>query len=90
MIATKTPAHWKSPIRVQWLPNLIREERRICLTRVRWEHGTPGDGVGHSNKVSVSLCASFRFGIERGYERWIYRIGPLRIHWLRAWGGIIP
>lgn len=85
-----TPAHWKRALRVQWMPNVIRDERRVCLTRIRWEHGTPGDGVGHSNKVSVSLMAGFRVGIDREYQAWTYWLGPLRIRWVRAWGGIIP
>lgn len=34
-------------------------ERRLCLTRIRWEHGKPGvaiaDGGGYSAKLSISI-----------------------------------
>lgn len=47
--------------RVQLMPNVIRSERRICLTRVCWESIKPmchPPGVPHqaSHKLSVSLC----------------------------------
>jgi hypothetical protein len=82
---------------VQWRPNLIRREKRLVLTRIYWNRGTPGDGVGYSTKVSLSLCWAW-------YDLWvglfIHRelhgailylcllpCVPIRIHWQRAYGG---
>jgi hypothetical protein len=62
-------------MRIQKLPNLIRGERRLCLTRIRWETGKVGDGKGYSNKVSISLQLKWP---------------PLRIHRVRSYGGVFP
>lgn len=40
---------------IQKWPNYIRNERRLCLTRIKWNRGTPGDGKGWSSKLSISI-----------------------------------
>lgn len=92
------------PLRIQWIPNLIRSERRICLTRIRWERGAPGTG-GYSAKLSISLCfmpEDFWIGVfwkrrtknELTHRGTIYLclfpMLPLRIKLIKTWGGIIP
>jgi hypothetical protein len=83
--------------RVQWKPNLIPPERRLVLTRVYWNRGTPGDGKGYSAKVSLSLCWSWRrpyvgLHVQReryGWIAWLCLLPcvPLRVHLLRSYGG---
>jgi hypothetical protein len=90
-------------MRIQWKPNVIRKQKRICLTRLRWETGKPGDGKGYSNKLSISLCwvpGDIWVGVyirpKRSlcYERFIYICVipclPIRIHKMKAYGGIFP
>ena len=60
----------------------------ICLFRVFWERGEPGDGFGYSNKLSFGLSPRW-FGWVR--ESWsvdfeLYLLG-LRIHYARSYGG---
>lgn len=85
-------------LRFQPAPNVIRRERRICLTRIAWERGSPGDGKGYSTEVSISLCwkpeMAF-FGVyhrpDGAYYRLVYLclipFFPVRIHWTRSYGG---
>lgn len=83
--------------RVQRWPNLIREERRLCLTRICWNVGTPGDGKGYSCKLSFSLAWDWKdivLGARVFPELWgfILRVYflpclALRIHFKRAYGG---
>ncbi len=61
-------------VRVQWIPNFIHSEKRLCLTRIRWENGKPGFG-GYSSKLSISLCLA-----------WL----PIRIKLVRSYGGMYP
>jgi hypothetical protein len=94
-----------SPFRVQWRPNVVAYEKRICLTRIRWENGIVGDGKGYSAKLSVSLCfvpEDFWIGIfwKRRTEKELSHRGslylclvpmfPIRIKLIKSWGGIIP
>lgn len=47
------------PIRIQWMPNLVKSEKRICLTRIRWESMKPMNTHEirqASHKLSISLC----------------------------------
>jgi len=87
-------------MRVQWQPNVIGRERRICLTRLRWEHGAVGDGAGYSVKVSASLCLEphdMWIGLfwRRGWQEWtawlcLVPCFPLRVHYQRSYGGRFP
>jgi len=87
-------------MRVQWTPNVIPEEKRICLTRLRWERGTVGDGKGYSVKLSISLCWKWQglwvglFIKERlhGWYAWICLLPclPIRLSYQRAYGGTFP
>lgn len=46
-------------MRIQKLPNIIRRENRICLTRIRWEsmkRCNTGQFMQASHKLSISLC----------------------------------
>lgn len=82
---------------IQWRPNLIRKERRLVLTRVYWNWGTPGDGKGVSCKVSVSLCWKWQdlwIGLCLKPELWgfiaylcLLPCLPIRVHLKRAYGG---
>lgn len=91
-------------MRIQWIPNLVRSERRICLTRLVWEMGKVGDGKGTSNKVSFSLAFKpkyFCVGIVAAtrqeawsqFQKAIYIVFlpciALRINITRAWGGYL-
>lgn len=89
------------PVRVQWKPNLVRYEKRICLTRIRWERGAVGvAGGGYSAKLSVSLCwvpqdlwvgAFWRKG-DGGWSLWLCVLPclPLRVKLVKSYGGIFP
>lgn len=70
---------------IQWWPNLVPKEWRVCLFRACWDHGTPGDGKGYSRKVSVSLCL-------RPYEMWVgLRLVATNLDWDRfALINIVP
>ena len=63
--------------------------RNICLTRIRWETSTGIPiglrGGGYSQKLSISL----QFKIE---DFWICLLPclPIRFHYVRSYGGIIP
>ena len=57
------------------------------LFRVMWETGTPGDGCGYSNMVSVAIQPSlFRWDAEG--RHWLLVFLGLRIHRKRSYGGI--
>lgn len=81
---------------MQWKPNLMYDEHRLCLTRICWNRGVPGDG-GCSYKVSVSICWKWQdlwVGMFIrpelwGFIAWICVIPclPIRIHFKRAYGG---
>lgn len=87
-------------MRMQLRPNLIREQRRLCLTRLRWERGTVGDGEGYSVKLSLSLGWKWQdlwvgLFIKPEYTGWIAYLCllpclPIRIHYQRSYGGIFP
>lgn len=83
--------------KIQWKPNLISKENRICLTRICWNHGIVGDGVGYSRKISISICWKLQdfwvgaFWLRGHYElfTWICFIPcvPIRIHSMTSYGG---
>ena len=92
-------------MRIQWVPNIVKGERRICITRIRWENGKVGDGIGYSAKLSVSLCfISEDFWIGAFWKRrqpkevtdrgtlyfCLIPMLPLRVKLVKSWGGIIP
>ena len=83
---------------MQKRPNVISRERRICLTRIRWERGTVGDGRGYSASLSFSLCFEPRDlwvglywskGEIYNWFGWLCLIPclPLRIHFQKSYGG---
>jgi len=101
---TKDPMlrQWPTPIwrpRIQWRPNWMANERRLCLTRIRWEHGEVGAG-GYSAKLSISvqfIPHDVLIGLHWkpklwGFLVWICIIPclPIRLHFKRSYGGILP
>lgn len=86
------------------MPNLVPSEKRICLTRIRWEKGEVGTSDtrrGYSAKLSLSLCFVPRDAwIGAFWKRvsifewcmWVCLIPcfPLRIKLVKSWGGIYP
>lgn len=82
---------------MQWKPNLIKSERRLVLTRIYWNRGTPGDGKGYSTKFTVSLCFAWYdiwIGLFIKRELWgciaylcLLPCLPIRFHWKRSYGG---
>lgn len=86
-------------MRIQWTPDIIRSESRICLTRIRWEKGTVGDG-GYSVKLSISLCWKWQdlwvgLFIKSRHEGWyawlcVLPCVPVRLSYQRSYGGIFP
>jgi hypothetical protein len=86
-------------MRIQKVPNMIWDEKRLCLTRLRWERGPVGFG-GTSNKVSISIqlkpqdlwVGAFWKRSEGGWTVWICLLPclPIRIHWVKSYGGIYP
>ena len=85
-------------MKIQWRPNWILEERRLCLTRLKWNCGTVGDGKGYSVKLSISLKWEPRdmwiglFWCRKFYMHWFAWIVlipclPIRIHYQRSHGG---
>lgn len=93
-------------LRVQWIPNLIRSERRICLTRIRWTivggYHLPEGPFLRSFKLSISIVFEPRdlwIGLFRKHSSeiessfWyvcLLPMIPIRFHLKRAWGGIFP
>lgn len=87
-------------MRIQWKPNLWPDQRRLILTRIRWERGTVGDGKGYSAKLSISLQYDPRawwagFSIVPHSEGWTFFFGLffpvyLRVKMFRIYGGRFP
>lgn len=88
-------------MRIQRWLNVISRERRICLTRLRWERGKVGDGKGYSAKLSISLCFEPRdlwvglFWSPSGHQEWMAWLCllpalPIRVHFQRSYGGVFP
>lgn len=87
-------------MRIQWQPNYIASERRLCLTRLRWERGEVGDGDGYSAKLSVSVCWKWQdmwIGLfvkpeVYGWLAWICILPclPIRLSYQRSYGGRFP
>lgn len=89
-------------LRIKWKPNFFPSERRIVLTRIRWENGPVGvPNGGSSNKLSVSLCfvpqdlwigAFWKRESDASCILWICLLPclPIRIHLVRSWGGVFP
>jgi hypothetical protein len=91
-------------MRIQWLPNVILQQRRICLTRLRWERGVVGDGHGYSAKLSISLCWKLQdmwIGVfwrrhdcnpTNGWLAWFCLLPclPIRLSYQRSYGGTFP
>jgi hypothetical protein len=83
--------------RVQWIPNFISCERRLCLTRICWNTGKVGNGVGYSSKLSVSVIFEPRdiwVGVwwdRKGDTRSVYvcliPCLPIRFKLIRSYGG---
>src|SRR5438309_1325819 len=90
--------------RVQLVPNFVWSEKRLCLTRIRWERGTVGiANGGYSAKLSISLCfvpedfwvgafwrrAKDKSSTER-FALWVCVLPfiPIRFKLLKSWGGI--
>lgn len=94
---------FKIPLRIQFPPNLIWAERRLCLTRIRWENGVFGvRGGGYSAKLSISLCfvpEDLWVGVfwKRRLKKEVTNRGtvficlipmlPIRIKLVKTWGG---
>lgn len=82
---------------IQLKPNWMPGESRLCLTRLYWNRGTPGDGKGYSSKVSVSIQwkwqdlwvgAFWKRGLHE-WHLWICLLPclPIRIHRVTSYGG---
>jgi hypothetical protein len=61
----------------------------LRLFRLLWTKGVVGDGHGYSAKLSLALWPKF-FAITRDWHEWAVTIAGVRVHYLRAYGGIIP
>lgn len=96
------PVRELARVRIQWWPNLVRAEKRICLTRIRWESGGPVGvrGGGCSNKLSVSVIWEPRdawVGLywnktrsETSVYVCILPFLPIRFKHIQSWGGVFP
>lgn len=63
-------------------------ERTYRLCRFLWERGTRGERGWYSAKFSVALRPSlFHFGT--GYGEWFLTVLGVRMHYQRAYGGVI-
>ena len=63
------------------------QERLFRLIVFKWNVGVPGDGKGHSNKLSFAISPYF-FKFDKELWGWCLTLLFLRIHKKRAWGGI--
>ncbi len=87
-------------MRIQKRPNVVcfGRDRRLVLTRLRWENRIRRITV--SNKLSISICWEPRdlwVGVywttllhELEVFICILPCLPLRLRWVRSWGGIFP
>jgi hypothetical protein len=53
-----------------------------------WQRGKVGDGEGYSAKFSFALCPRLFF-FYKNYAGWELIVLGIRIHLMRAYGGII-
>jgi len=58
------------------------------VARIVWQRGTVGDGKGWSGKLSLGFTRKF-FIFRKTWARCEICIAGVRIHFLRAWGGIL-
>ena len=84
---------------MQWWPNIVRKQWRICLSRICWDIGTPGISPGYSCKFSLSLCfrpREFWIGIRTekttlDWDKFVFiNLLPtiqIRLHLKYAYGG---
>jgi len=75
-------------LRVKTVMRYDEIQGHFRLFRVMWETGFVGDGIGHSNMVSVAVQRKL-FCFERlSPASWMLVIMGLRIHRKRSYGGI--
>lgn len=65
-----------------------RDGRMLRLFRLLWTRGVVGDGNGYSAKLSFALAPRL-LSWSREMDEWFFCIAGIRIHYQRAYGGII-
>ena len=93
-----SPNHLSRRFRLQLMPNLIRPERRLVLTRIYWNTGAwrPNGSTFCSHKLSISVCWKWQdlwVGLFIKPELWGFILYlclipclPIRIHFKRSYG----
>ena len=72
--------------RVKWVGRWDAGNQLLRLCRVMWTVGQPGDGKGHSVKMSLGLRPSlFRWCREN--DGWLLTVLGVRLHLRRSFGG---
>lgn len=63
-----------------------KTEKKTRYFAVLWNVGVPGDGAGHSNRVSLSWIPCL-FKREQEYRGWAITLLGWRIHYQQSFGG---
>lgn len=67
------------------------QRRMLRLARVLWQTGPVGlDPNAYSAKLSLALHLWPLFWFSREYFGWTLTLFGVRVHFLKAYGGIIP
>jgi hypothetical protein len=64
-------------------PHLIKREKRLLLTRIRWKCGKVRGGKKYSIKLSISLCWKFQ-------DMWIGIFWRKQQHEILTWICLLP
>ena len=74
---------------IKWVLRLDKRQRIFRIARLLWMHGTPGmPGGGYSAKLSFALHAAL-YRRWSDMDEWGFTVLGVRVHYLRAYGGII-
>lgn len=73
-------------IKLKWL--FRSHEGVYRIARIIWQRGKVGNGKGFSAKLSFAFCRKLLLFCRDGRDGWFVILAGVRLHYLRAYGGI--
>lgn len=74
-------------LKAKWVGRYDPSNRLLRVGRIMWQRGTVGDGQGYSAKLSIGLRPTL-FRWHRETNGWLLTAAGVRVHLVRAYGGI--